>query len=133
MRDIGLAFFIVGLAMIAHSLFFFDVDLVLGLFENPLQIAEKQKIFRVGLAVYAIGFLILFRTYLTKRNVGLTLSVAGGALCIYALLLFETTVSVYSGGWMPETVNNLGLLNDRTNMIITSGIMILAGLFLWKD
>ena len=133
MRDIGLLFFIFGLAMLAHSLFFFEVDLVLGLVENPLQLAEKQRIFRVGLAVFALGLLMLFRSYLTKKNVGLALWVGGGALCIYALFLFETTVSFSSGDFSRQTVYNLGLLNDRTNMIIASGIMILAGLFLWKD
>jgi hypothetical protein len=64
------------------------------------------------------------------RIIGIILTLLGIALCIYALTM-DTSVRVdYPMGnffGLPERVNNLGLMNDKQNYLIVSGVISIIG------
>ena len=68
------------------------------------------------------------------KALGTILIFGGLILAIYALLFMDTSVAVnYSNGnsfGFPERVNNLGLMADRQNYLIGSGISIIIGILL---
>jgi hypothetical protein len=64
---------------------------------------------------------------------GILIFFAGILLCGYALNM-DTSVAVNNRGnifGLPDRVNNLGLMQDKQNYLILSGILILAGLVMF--
>ena len=69
------------------------------------------------------------------KGLGIALIILGGAGLVYALKM-DTTVYVpgetvrygeFSASTPSQTVNNMGLMDDRRNAIIISGLAILVG------
>ena len=72
---------------------------------------------------------------LKMKTIGLILITGGILLMIYALMFMDTSIAVdYQGGnsfGLPERVNNLGLMAQRQNYMIASGVSIIIGLVLF--
>jgi len=68
------------------------------------------------------------------KTVGLILFTGGLILMMYALLIMDTSVAVdypaSNNYGLPDRVNNIGLMADRQNYLIVSGIVIIIGLVL---
>src|SRR5450759_477733 len=68
------------------------------------------------------------------KTVGLILFTGGLILMMYALLIMDTSVAVdypaSNSYGLPDRVNNIGLMAERQNYLIVSGIIIIIGLVL---
>ncbi len=61
------------------------------------------------------------------RAYGILLIIAGGILALWAMFVFDTSVPASSG----VRVNNLGLMADRQNLIISGWGILIAGLLMY--
>lgn len=59
------------------------------------------------------------------KGFGWVVLLVGGAVGAYALLVFDTSVASGVG-----RINNIGLISDRQNLLIASGVGVIAGLMM---
>ena len=87
--------------------------------------------------------LIIRYFIVTKSKINLNMKPLGGLLIFFGIsaLIFsmqmDTSVEVkYPGGssfGMPERVNNIGLMNEKQNRLMLSGILLIGGIILFAD
>jgi len=116
--------------------FVYNIIYKLGYFDNLYEIIEFDFLERYTIVtrIIAIAFLIamLKKLLLPKtsfmKSLGGLMLVIGIILGIYALNMDTTVDSPLFGGNF--RVNNLGLMNEKTNYLIFSGILSLVGVLL---
>ena len=68
------------------------------------------------------------------KTISIILIIAGGSLALYSLTM-DTSVAVnYPNGnsfGFPDRVNNMGLMNDKQNYLMFSGVLLVIGTILF--